>query len=87
MVRREEGIGGYWIGIHDNDFEGNFVYDSDDKQISFHWWGRGQPNNRKNSCDQDEDCAYAESGYGEWFDICCKKKKAYVCEKTDSKNI
>ena len=81
----EEGISGYWIGIHDKEFEGKFVYDSTDKSISFTWWAPRQPNNRKNNCDQDEDCAYVPNDGGQWQDLCCKKEKAYVCEKPASK--
>jgi len=77
----EEGISGYWIGITDKKFEGKFVYQSDDKSIGFHWWDRRQPNNKRNNCDQDEDCVYASNGEGEWQDLCCKKEHSYVCEK------
>ena len=82
----EEGISGYWIGIHDKEFEGKFVYDSTDKPISFTWWAPRSPNNKKNNCDQDEDCAYTSNNNGaQWQDLCCKKEKAYVCEKPASK--
>ena len=81
----EEGISGYWIGITDKKFEGKFVYQSDSKSIGFHWWDRRQPNNKKNNCDQDEDCVYASNGEGEWQDLCCKKEPSYVCEKPASK--
>ena len=81
----EEGISGYWIGIQDKKFEGKFAYQSDGKAIGFHWWDRRQPNNKKNNCDQDEDCVYASNGEGEWQDLCCKKEYSYVCEKPASK--
>merc|ERR1739848_745155 len=77
----EEGISGYWIGIQVKKFEGKFAYQSDGKAIGFHWWDRRQPNNKKNNCDQDEDCVYAANGDGEWQDLCCKKEHSYVCEK------
>jgi hypothetical protein len=77
----EEGISGYWIGVHDKKFEGKFAYQSSGKAIGFHWWDRRQPNNKKNNCDQDEDCVYASNGEGEWQDLCCKKEQSYVCEK------
>merc|ERR1739848_766432 len=77
----EEGISGYWIGITDKKFEGKFVYQSDSKSIGYHWWDRRQPNNKRNNCDQDEDCVYASNGEGEWQDLCCKKEHSYVCEK------
>jgi len=80
----EEGISGYWIGITDKKFEGKFVYQSDSKSIGFHWWDRRQPNNKRNNCDQDEDCVYASNGEGEWQDLCCKKEHSYVCEKPAS---
>ena len=81
----ECGISGYWIGIADKKFEGKFAYQSDGKAIGFHWWDRRQPNNKKNNCDQDEDCVYAANGDGEWQDLCCKKEHSYVCEKPASK--
>ena len=82
----ECGISGYWIGIADKKFEGKFAYQSDGKAIGFHWWDRRQPNNKKNNCDQDEDCAYTSNNNGaQWQDLCCKKEKAYVCEKPASK--
>ena len=58
----EEGISGYWLGIQDKKFEGKFAYESDGKAIGFHWWDRRQPNNKKNNCDQDEDCVFASNG-------------------------
>ena len=81
----EEGISGYWLGIHDKGFENKFVYDSTGKPISFHWWARNQPNNKKNNCNGDEDCVYAQNGDGKWQDLCCKKEQSYVCEKPAGK--
>ena len=39
------GTGDFWLGIHDKNDEGNFVYDSDDTPIVWSNWGPGEPNN------------------------------------------
>ena len=81
---QQMGIKEFLIGIHDKKWEGKFYYDSDNKQISWTNWMKGQPNNGKNNCYGDEDCIVV--GYdGKWNDICCGKRKQYVCKKENSK--
>jgi len=77
---QQMGIKEFLIGIHDKKWEGKFYYDSDNKQISWTNWMKGQPNNGKNNCYGDEDCIVVGYG-GKWNDICCGKRKQYVCEK------
>ena len=41
----ETGIGHFWLGINDEASEGNFVYNSDNKPITWNNWHKpGEPN-------------------------------------------
>ena len=85
-LAEKKGLYGFWIGIHDRkekgkENEGNFVYESDNKAITWKNWKSGQPNNKYNRCHGDEDCVEGLCPKGEWHDQCCGKKKAYVCER------
>ena len=86
-LAEKKGLYGFWIGIHDRkekgkENEGNFVYESDNKAITWENWRRGQPNNKYNKCYGDEDCVEVKTDpKGKWNDQCCGKTKPYVCEK------
>ena len=68
-------IGEFWIGIHDMDNEGTFVYDSDNSPISFTNWNFGEPNN----AGLGEDCAIM-NGHGKWNGLpCTDSQRSTVC--------
>ncbi len=84
----------YWLGASDHKTEGQWLWLSDKSMFydektrtiignAYNQWGQttlgGQPNNVSKN-DEDEDCAVIRPG-GEWFDIGCSKRFAYViCE-------
>ena len=85
-LAEKKGLNGFWIGIHDKkengkENEGNFVYESDNKAITWKNWLPGQPNNVYNKCYGDEDCVEGLCPKGKWNDQCCGKRKPYVCER------
>ena len=69
--------------------EGNFVYQSDGKSITWNNWHSGQPH----KCSGDEDCVDVKADpEGKWNSQCCSQSKHYVCEKSlptsfSSKNL
>ena len=68
--------GNWWIGLHDRDVEGTFVWDgaSDSPYTN---WRSGEPND----FGADEDCTwYASAGGGAWNDKSCAANAYYVCQ-------
>ncbi|XP_078676753.1 apolipoprotein(a)-like isoform X1 [Branchiostoma floridae x Branchiostoma belcheri] len=63
----------YWIGLHDQAGEGNFVW-SDRSPVTVTYWNYGEPNNSGG----DEDCA--EIGGTTWNDAPCTNQNRYICE-------
>ncbi|KAI6658168.1 Adhesion G-protein coupled receptor D1-like isoform X2 [Oopsacas minuta] len=62
-----------WIGLHDEDVEGTFVW-ADGSNSAFRNWGSGEPNNHNN-----QDCAYTW-GSPRWDDNDCQvKRRCYFC--------
>ena len=86
-LAERRGLSGFMIGIHDKkengkEHEGHFVYESDNQPIVWKNWLPGQPNNKYNKCFGDEDCVEVKTDpKGKWNDICCGKRRYYVCEK------
>ena len=86
-LAERKGLSGFMIGIHDKkengkEHEGHFVYESDNLPIVWKNWLPGQPNNKYNKCFGDEDCVEVKTDpKGKWNDICCGKRRYYVCEK------
>ena len=81
-LAKAQGISTYWLGIHDVNNEGNFVYDSDGKAIGWTNWRSGEPND----FNQQEDCVMVSAPRaeaGKWNDFCCNSNcvRAFVCEK------
>ena len=71
------GIGNYWLGIHDKDTEGTFVFDSDDKSISTNRWANGEPNNIGG-----EDCVEVDVESDKlWNDVPCTDKLSVICAR------
>ena len=64
----------HWLGIHDTEIEGLFVYESDGTEITFDQWNAGEPNNLG-----DEHCVQKQAS-GFWNDGNCDQHLTYVCE-------
>lgn len=72
----------FWIGANDIDKEDNWVWESDESEVVFSNWHRGEPNSYGGDSGA-EDCAemkMQKSRY-KWNDQPCKKKSLYICEK------
>ena len=68
----------FWLGIHDNEEEGHFKYQSDNSELEFEKWYSGEPNNINN----EENCARVVHGSEhQWNDIPCHLLSPFVCEK------
>ena len=72
---------GYWIGIHDQINQGNFVYDSDNKPIVYENWGGSEPNG-----DSREDCTVLGT-WEKWVDTNCATAMPFICESGKLKLI
>ena len=70
---------GYWIGIHDQINQGNFVYDSDNEPIVYKNWSPGEPNGESR-----EDCTALLKNGGKWLDVPCTWEIPFVCESGKS---
>ena len=82
-LAKKANLGEFWIGIHDMDNEGTFVYESDKSKLSFTNWNSGEPNNWGSG----EDCA-AVDGSGNWNDLpCADFQRSYICIKKTGKGI
>ena len=78
-----ENLGEFWIGIHDKDNEGTFVYDSDKSTLSFTKWNSGEPNDWGSG----EDCAAVDES-GHWNDLpCADFQRSYICIRETGKGI
>ena len=65
----------HWIGVHDTNVEGQFVYESSGTSITYSAWSIGEPNNLG-----DEHCAMKFPS-GSWNDGPCEDLHYYVCEQ------
>ena len=72
---------GYWIGIHDQINQGNFVYDSDNKPIVYENWSPSEPNG-----DSREDCTVLGT-WEKWVDTNCATAMPFICESGKLKLI
>ena len=73
---------GYWIGIHDQINQGNFVYDSDNEPIVYENWSPSEPNG-----DSREDCTVLMKHNAKWLDINCATTMPFICESGKLKLI
>ena len=84
----KEDIGEFWLGIHDKNKEGTFVYASDNSPIEFNNFNKGEPNDGM-QC-KCEDCVhviYQPQAKGFWNDLPCNShQKSVVCVKVNSGN-
>ncbi|KAJ8315183.1 hypothetical protein KUTeg_007333 [Tegillarca granosa] len=80
----------FWLGGRDNEIEGLWQWDSDNKEINFTAWGNGQPDNYGN---EDYLCLALLSNF-KWndcprlgyFDFICQMKYEASQKKTISNN-
>ena len=79
---KAESIGDFWLGIHDLNEEGTFVYVSDNSAIELDNWNSGEPNDFGNG----EDCV-AVYGNGKWNDLPCQTyERSIVCVRDSQGN-
>ena len=97
LYAKTKGIDEFWLGIHDKNEEGTFVYASDGKNHriindfindfeiinEFKIWADGEPNNYFNhDHGSDEDCVILVTKKGKWNDVECKHhKSSIVCAR------
>ena len=84
QLAEKKGLYRFWIGIHDrkeNDNEGNFVYESNNKDIIWKNWLYGRPTGYKYNKCHGGHCAEGLCPKGNWNDQCCTQSNAYVCER------
>ena len=84
QLAEKKGLYRFWIGIHDrkeNDNEGNFVYESNNKDIIWKNWLYGRPTGYKYNKCHGGHCAEGLCPKGNWHDQCCTQSNAYVCER------
>ena len=67
-----------WIGLTDEDTEGDWVSGSTGQTAAYTNWGQGEPNNHGGN----EDCAFINpSGGYKWDDSVCNNNLYFLCEK------
>lgn len=78
QTAREMGFTDLWIGLHDQDQEGNFVWASG-QEAPFRFWNNNQPNN-----DGNQDCTeiHANTNHpiATWNDAGCGERQPFWCE-------
>ena len=86
---KKEDIGEFWLGIHDKNKEGTFVYASDNSPMEFNNFNKGEPNNGA-SC-KCEDCVhviYQPAAEGFWNDLPCNSHQlSVVCVRVNSGRV
>ncbi|XP_052084102.1 perlucin-like protein [Mytilus californianus] len=66
-----------WIGAHDSEQESNFIWESDNTNLTFTDWFPGEPND-----DNNEDCVHMRKSVNyRWNDYQCSERTSYICEK------
>ncbi|XP_077869721.1 alpha-tectorin-like isoform X1 [Saccoglossus kowalevskii] len=70
--------GFYWIGVSDENHEGNFTYCSDNHPITYSNWDTNEPNNEHGA----ENCVEVWKLAGKWNDVNCTVVRASAfCEQ------
>ena len=78
-----KGIHRFWLGIHDKNEEGTFVYVSDDSPIEFKNWNNGEPNDYG----KGEDCVALYPHIRKWIDLPCQTdESSIVCVREKQGN-
>ena len=70
------GFGNIWLGISDNDKEGEWVSLHTKVEMSYTVWGDSEPNGGRYA-----NCAMMWRKNGLWNDVKCTKKYRYLCKK------
>ena len=69
-------LGGYWIGGHDIEVEGQFKWVNSGNELVYTNWGRNQPGNASVT----ENCISIHYFNHKWFDDECSASHYYLCE-------
>lgn len=69
---------GLWIGLNDIKIENVWAWVSGDP-VRYGNWRDGQPENRKWSEKEDEDCVEWLPDNGTWNDLACSHNRGYLC--------
>ena len=64
---------GSWIGLTDQEDEGNFTW-VDGTPVTYHFWVGNQPDNKYGN----QHCAV--NGRTGWYDTRCEMKRKYLCK-------
>ena len=72
--------GYWWIGVNDQNFEGNFVYSSTGEPNNFHNWRDGEPTQTRLGNRPGRHCVVFDNSR-HWSDTECKETHRFVCEK------
>ena len=81
-----KGFKSFWLGIHDEHSEGNFIYDSTNADVpsNIENWDEGEPNDDANFGSGGEDCVIVQRN-GKWNDVSCFRHpslyRSIVCQK------
>ena len=81
-----KGFKSFWLGIHDEHKEGNFIYDSTNTHVpsNIRDWDEGEPNNIPPFGSGGEDCVIVQKN-GKWNDVSCSGHPVFhrsiVCQK------
>ncbi|XP_046572446.1 C-type lectin BML-2-like [Haliotis rubra] len=68
-----------WIGVNDRHKEGAWIWDSNQKPVTYTAWASGEPNQ---SDGHQEDCVIMYSSRSfKWADLACSNKRLYLCER------
>ena len=71
----------FWLALNDRVNEGHFVR-SDGSEPKFLNWSYLEPNNQNG-----EDCAEVRMLNGQWNDLECAERQAFICEKTQGRIV
>ncbi|XP_072029727.1 uncharacterized protein [Amphiura filiformis] len=72
----------FWIGFTDQHEENTFVW-TDDSEVEFTKWHKGEPNN----AGSNEDCTIMLPNDDIWVDVSCDRQHSYVCKKPAAMTI
>ena len=72
-----------WIGLHDQDMEGNFRWQTDGAELSYTNWEVNQPNDYG----AGQDCVGLYKTANKWEDAECFLTYEYLCQAEKSKSL
>lgn len=68
----------FWLGATDNLKEGEWIWQSSGKTMTYSNWTVGEPNN----CCGGENCLEMSANLGTWNDASCTNSFSVLCEFT-----